>query len=437
MADQHRALESALGELPWSVSGVVAGIDHIRDDHGRPIGERRAPAESRRDLPIELVPCPYHDERKGRLMNRAALEPMMRQFAAVLAEVTAFYAALPPAPPSWPRMLTAVLDQLSAPARFLLEHRRSDGPVPSISSAGHKLAAGYYGTLRGLLRLHLAGIAAAPEVSAESFTAFVHQHGSLIGASEVCAGPIHHIHQLTQRFVHGAPAEPERRLAAPPTPLRRERVELAVVLAEQVQLGVVWEVLDEHTERALLLAGAAPRPLKPRTAYLRDRLASRAVELLQRAAPRPAALASSPAAAAHPALAAVLAAPDAPPASEQEVEQLRALLAFGDGAILLSEPELDEHARLFAGVLRRHRLFVEAQWRLELRLRGALGYPAGAGFQLNPMLIPRPRTLEWFEVFTGHRLQWSAELASQSSKLAARNLRRVEPLFELAAPLGS
>ncbi len=186
MPDTPSALTAALTQGAWSFTGVIGGIDHVRDDYGRPLGERRAPAESRRDVSVELSPCPYHDERHGGMMNRPALEPTMRQFAAVLTEVAALHHALPPGPPSWPRMLAAVLDQFSAPARYLLTERRSDGPVPAALAAGHKLAAGYFGALMMMLREH-ADAAAAPEPVAEAVAQFVAEHRSPIRASKMKA----------------------------------------------------------------------------------------------------------------------------------------------------------------------------------------------------------------------------------------------------------
>jgi hypothetical protein len=44
------------------------------------------------------------------------------------------------------------------------------------------------------------------------------------------------------------------------------------------------------------------------------------------------------------------------------------------------------------------------------------------------MLCPRPRALEWFDVFTGHRLE---AVAGERPALTARNHRRV---IELPGP---
>lgn len=422
MLEARSSLEAALGDRPWALTGVVLGIEHVHDVNGRPLGERRAPAEARRGVPNELIPCPYHDERHGRPMNKSALEPTMRSFAAVLAEVSAFHAALAPAPPSWPRMLAAVLDQLVAPARYLLEQRSTEGPVPADLAAGHKLAAGYFGTLRRLLREDAAGPGAAPDPSSEGFARFVRERGALIGASEVCAGPAHNIHVLTRLFLDGV-TTPGVRRGVVERPVSAERLQLAHVLAAQVQLSVVYEVMDELTERRVLLeVDGTPRALPTRTAYLSQRLADRAAELLALTPPRAHGLDRHlPALVEDPELRAAAAAPMAEPVAVAEAEPVMRLLESGEAAVVLSAPARQEYALRFATLLRRHRLFIQAQWRLERLLRRALGYSTEVGFRLNATLCPRPRALEWFDVFTGHRLSW---VAGEAPVLTARNHHR-------------
>ena len=417
MPDDQTALQAALTGGPWALTGVIVGIDHLRDVNGRPLGERRAPAESRRDVPTELVACPYHDERHGRPMNRPALEPTMRQFAVVADQVAAFHAALPAGAPSWSRMLWAVLDQFSAPARYLLRAHRSDGPIPADLAAGHKLAAGYFGALMALLREQAAGAPIA-EASAESFTEFVTARGALIGASEVCAGPPHNIRVLTRRFVHGGEGA-----AASPHAVDAARVALAQGLAEQVGLGLAWAVFDEITERALLLEGAAPRPLVSKTAYLADRLQTRAAELLARPAPRLRQLSRLvPERAERLGLA--LATPQIDLAGASERALMHQLLGTGESAIVLDEEQRAPVANRLANLLCRYRLLVQEQWHLEQTLRRALGYPLDAGFTLPPLLCPRPRALEWLNVFTGHSLRCSP---GEHTALELRNHRRAVP----------
>lgn len=414
MSNGQPALEAALGGAPWALTGVIAGIDHIRDDNGRPLGERRAPADARRDVSTELVTCPYHDERHGKLMNRPALEPTMRQFAAVADQVAAFHAALPPDAPSWPRMLWAVLDQFSAPARYLLQRRQADGPVPAALSAGHKLAAGYFGALLALLREQASG-GSLPEASGESFATFVAERGALIGASEVCAGPPHNIRVLTRFFVHGG----EARSSAKVEP---SRLALARGLADQVRLGVAWAVFDELVERALLLEHGLPRPLTSRTAYLADRLATRAGELRAKPTPRPDQLADLvPAVPAAEHLGPALTNPLLELASASELAMMRSVLELGEAAITLPAEQRPHFASLLANLLVRYRLLVQTQWQLEQGLRDALGYDPKAGFVLTPILRPRPRALEWLDVFTGHHLECAA---GEHTTLRLHNHRR-------------
>lgn len=414
MSSGQPALEAALHGAPWAFTGVIGGIDHVRDDNGRPLGERRAPADSRRDVSTELVPCPYHDERHGKLMNRPALEPTMRQFAAVGEQVAAFHSALPPGAPSWLRMLWAVLDQFSAPARYLLLRRQTEGPVPAALSAGHKLAAGYFGALLALLREQAAG-RALPEASEEAFAAFVAERGSLIGASEVCAGPPHNIRVLTRFFVQGGEARTS-------TTLEPMRLALARGLADQVRLGVAWAVFDELTERALLLDGNARRPLSCRTSYLADRLEARAAELLAKRAPASGQLAALvPSLEAAAGLGAALAEPERELATASELAVLSRVLELGDAAITLTVEQRPAIAHRLANLLGRYRLLVQTQWHLERGLRAALGYSAEAGFALTPILCPHSRSLEWLDVLTGHHLECSP---GERTALTLRNHRR-------------
>lgn len=100
------------------------------------------------------------------------------------------------------------------------------------------------------------------------------------------------------------------------------------------------------------------------------------------------------------------------------------VLAHGEAAIVLPEEQRPAIASRLANLLCRYRLLVQAQWHLEQTLRAGLGYPLDAGFTLTSLLCPRPRSLEWLEVFTGHNLQCTP---GTNTELALRNHRRVVP----------
>ncbi|MEZ4363218.1 MAG: hypothetical protein R3B48_23790 [Kofleriaceae bacterium] len=404
MSGARDPLHAALTQQPWTYTAVVLGLDHIHDVNGRPLGERRAPAEARRDVPLELVACPYRDERKGRLMNRSALEPTVRALPEVAADVAAVHVALPADLTGWPRMLAVVLDQLAAPARFLLDARRDDVKVPALLAAAHKLAAGYFGALRALLRDLAAELGPAAECSAAGFLSYVRERGSLIGASEVCAGTPRHIELLTRLFVGGAQelgaaADSARRASLVPG-----RLALAQLVASQVQLGIEWSVFDELVERELLVEAHARGQLRPRTAFLADRLAERVAELEARPCPG----------------SRLRGAPDEA-ATAAEAEIVHQLLGYDDAALRL-DPELRvRYAQRFADAIARYRRLIAEQERLEREVRGALGYPVELEVPLNPLLCPRPRSLEWLEAFSGHRLQ---RRAAPREHLVLRNHRR-------------
>ena len=129
---------------PWAFSQLIAGLDDVLDEEGRPLAERRAPSALKDGVPMELGPCPYADSRQGEPMNLSALEQITRHLKPVFRELRAFHAALPAGSPSHDRMFLAVLDQLAGPARRLGVHTglmgaasiRSSTPLPAGFSTG-------------------------------------------------------------------------------------------------------------------------------------------------------------------------------------------------------------------------------------------------------------------------------------------------------------
>jgi hypothetical protein len=392
-------LEAALNGEPWAVSGVVFGLDDVLDDEGRPLRERRAPSSAKKGVPIELRPCPYHDERQGLPMNVSALEQLLRHFSAVAKSVAAFRGMLGEEARPWEGMLDALLDLLAAPGIHLLRARDPRGRVPAIDAAGYKLAAGYFDALRRLLLLEAKG--RRQEVSAAGFLEFVREHRALIGAGEACAGPPQLIARLTRSFLDAAP---------PVTAIDRRRVAIASTLAAQVRLGIAWELLDEAAEERLLGALRFAGALRPRTPVVARRLADR-IEALAAVEAADAegiylALPGAPSAESNGLLRCAIRAWAAGAAADEgTVKTVDALLAPGDGGLeVVGDAARAICARSFSNFLVLYRGVVGAQWRLECDLRAQLGFPIDVEMKLHSTILPVSMFASWLETITGHRL---------------------------------
>jgi len=394
-----KLLEAALAGEPWSLSGLVFGLDDALDEEGRPLHERRAPSATKTGVPMELQACPYHDERRGQPMNVSALEQLLRYFPAAAANVVSFRGMTGKIDRPWEGMLLSLLDLLSSPTLQLLQARDPDCRVSGLGAADYKLAAGYFDALRRILDLDARG--KTVPATAAGFLDFVREHRLLIGPSEACAGPWEHITALSRLFLDAAPA---------PVPPDTLRVEVARTLAAQVRLGIAWKLVDEAAEWSLIAAPGAENLLRPRNHVVTQRLADRRAV---RAAVPPAnpaqivsalpelsdALGGSSLKKALEAWAAKGAAGDAMVAALDE------LLAKGDGGFEIPGPaEKAACARRVADFLVLYRCFVAAQWRLECSLRERLGFPQDAGVKFSSAVLPFSHCLSWVETISGHKV---------------------------------
>lgn len=403
----HGELRAAREGGPWSFAGLVMGLVHVVDDQGRALHERRAPVEHRRQAPLELVPCPYADERRGGAMNSSALEQMNPLLGEVMKDITAFRNQLPRPPGSWEPMFLTVLDQLARPAAYLLACERPHEPIPALVAVSHKLAAGFYGALVRLLRAEARGV--APQLSPEAFLAFVHQERALVGASEVCAGPPQMIERFTQLLLLGRDRE-----GPGPDPTR---LPVARALARQVATGILFGLADTRLERRLL---PSMEGLTTRSAFLERKLEARLAEL-QAAPPDPAPMALFSFLADHgdtlpPGIVAGTATPE--PALVALVEEL---VARGEGALRIEEAgRRRQMVESLAGFVALRREVLAAQWRLEAGIRVALGV-ASSPMTESPMILPKAKTELLLEAVTGHRLLGGP---AERPELCLRNHRR-------------
>jgi hypothetical protein len=407
MMSERNPLEAALRDDPWAVSGLLYGQDALLDEEGRPVSERRAPSVVKQGVPIELRRCPYHDERLGQPMNVSALAQITRHLDEVLEDIGSFRSSLPSNYGGWQALLVAVLDQLAGPALYVL---RARGPtlVPAKLSVGHKLAAGFFGVVCDLLSADAQGDRRA--VTVDSVLTFVHERRALIGASEVCAGPIHLIARTTEILLHGCSAQR----------VPSERVAIAEALAAQVGLGLAWDLFDAAVERRILLHDLVREQLRPRTEIIRRALDQRFTALAKSSCPPT----EEQAAKAVP-MTAVLADPEelrtlflqggaAERAHAATAIVVEDLLAHGEGAIELLDIGLRRPlAQRLAGYLLAYRIVVARLFSLELLLRKALNYPEDVPMQLNTVIFPLPKSLRWFEATTGHRLLCTPAVAPE------------------------
>jgi hypothetical protein len=402
-----RELDAALTGEPWAVGAVVHSLGDVLDDEGRPVMERRAPSATKRGVPMQLRACPYADARNGIAMNVSALAQVTRHLDAVLADVARYRAGATAREPSWEEVLAAVIDQLAGPAVFLLRARSTRGPVPARLAVGHKLAAGFFGALRGLLRARALGD--RRPVTADAFLDWVASSGALIGASEACAGPPNLIARATAVFVRRGDAAP---LADPARCVVAERLRM------QTQVGLAWEMLDLAAECALLVGTSFAEIARPRNDFFSQKIARRTAEL-------EGVEARSLAAGARAALPTDFSCACGPEAvldgSAHAVERLDEMIARAEGAVVVERGD-DRRmlARRFADYLAQYAAFTSASYRLEIEIRRAICVDLPGPVK---SALPHPRALEWFEAIAGCRVECSDALAP--SMVLANHHRRV------------
>lgn len=389
-------LDAALKGEPWCVAGLLFGLDHILDESGRPLAERRAPSRIKDGVPMELVACPYDDERRGSFMNQSALEQITGYLKPVYASIDGFVAALGPGEPSWERVYLTVIDLLAAPSLELLTRRDPHAPISEVKAVGYKLAAGYFAVLRQLCLEESLGNAVPVDVDA--FLDFVHQRRALMGGREVCAGPANLIRRTTRVLLHGTVGGDACGALRP---------QVAEKLLQQVLLGVRWELADRQAERRFL--DFARVCLKPKNSFITTRFEDRCGELDG------------------------LSPVDSPhlqsgwsteerQAAQQELERLCRL---GEGAFEVRPGDVEWVAREMSARLGELSFITAALWQLEQQLRELLAQPLDVDVRLGGLILPRSRTLSWFEAVLGHTFEC---VPSHRPSMRAKNLRRDAPV---------
>ena len=401
-----KTLSQALESGAWSVSAVVFDLNDMLDDEDRPISERRADAAARVGVEMEMRQCPYAGIRHDKWMNVSALTQISSYYTAVLAEMAAFRRAAG-ARATWADILAGVIDLLARPAIHLLQQRNARGPVPAQIAVGHKLAAGYFGVLRGLHERLAQGENMPLDI--DSFMALVDQTGALVGASEVCAGSLPMIRKASIALLEGD--------ADNHTELDPLRLKLARCLALQVQLGIFWQLYD-RMHLWSLLRGQHRTHLAPFNDFLSRKLKSAEDETPAHAPipPDSAMLPEALEAQLRCMLAAALLDIADPQALNEDVQTATALLSE-PGSVIRYSGEIPAFALQVAHYLNTRRLFVAELSRLELELRSHLGFAADAAISLGGAVFPMSQALPWYELILGKRLGQDGHLTGNSTGL--------------------
>lgn len=408
--------DAALSNAPWSLSGVIFGLGSLRDDEGRPMGERRAPAIVKEGVPMELRPCPYRDERQRRSINVSALEQILRHLDFLLDDVAGFRAMMGSATTTWEDVYVAVMDQLTRPAVHLLRCRQAGGSIPARMSVGYKVAAGFSIPLLELLELETQG--RGPTVSVETLLDLVRERKLLVGAGEVCAAPPALIARVTETLINGVPGVK--------ADLDPQRLATARTLTLQVRVGIAWRLFDLTSERGLLVDEIGRKRLGPRTKHLARMLDERAEQIEVASTVReeiqlPLALSAEAGAELRSSMR-WDEGDEARRATERRIEEL---LDHRVGAIEIDAAAGGLFARRFATYLTAYRTFIRVLRDLELQHRRLLGYPEDVPVKLSGAIFPIPKALSWFERILGHRLRPSE---SNGDALEMRNLERAVPV---------
>ena len=400
-----KSLESAIQGNAWSVAGVIFDLDDMLDDEGRPVSERRADAETRAGVEMDIRECPYHDVRYGRLMNKSALNQVGKHYNEVLEEVALLRARLGGAEATWSDIFAVVLDQLARPAIYLLEKRDTEGPVPARAAVSHKLGAGFFSIMRTLHERIAQGFD-LPVFSGD-FRSLIEETGALLGASEACAGPPKMIWAASAALVDGKTVDGKT--------VDANRVCIARCLGLQVQLGIFWRLYDATHLWAIVRGDIRPH-LKPWNDYLKLQLERSGKELAATPPKRPrgSALPEALDNASRRNLRMAIEEESSKQDVAEDVDAVSQLLAEG-GSVIAFDGNNDELSLRIALYLNAYRRFHAHISGLEQELRNHLGYPADAPISLGSAIFPGAKALSWYERILGRRMDETGRLTGTTS----------------------
>lgn len=406
-----KSLDDALSEGAWSVSAIIADLNDMLDDEGRPISERRADAAARVDVEMEMRKCPFDGIRHDKWMNVSALTQITNYYKPVLAEMAAFRRQAKNANPTWDDIMAGVVDLLAGPAIYLLQKRNPEDKVPAQIAVGHKLAAGMFGVLCGLHeRLALGDNI---PISVDSFLNLVDETDALVGAAmEACAGSPLMIRKASVALLEG---NAEDQIDIDPV-----RLDIAHNLGLQIQLGIFWQLYDRQHLWALIM-GEFKEHLVPCNQFLQRKIENETNDLDSHPPPKPDS--SRLPATLDPTLREQLIAAlnvDVDPQMLQEDLQTATDLLNEPGSVISYNGDSQTFALSVAYYLNTYRLFKTELSRLEQQLRGHLGFPLETPIQLGGVVFPTPQALPWYELILGRRLGEDGHLTGKNTKIAKK-----------------
>ncbi len=181
---------------------LLADVNDLLDEDGRPIGEIRASESVRRNVRTAYVLCPYSGSRSRalRLMNSSALDQVLSNWPSVLGlleyvRTGCISESSHPSPLIELARTAAVA--LAVPAYLLYREpcRLPSLSIPSSVAAAHKMCAGLFGICKNRLLSQVAQGSKYEEVteSTASLYRYAEESGALLSRTgvEACAGPPH------------------------------------------------------------------------------------------------------------------------------------------------------------------------------------------------------------------------------------------------------
>ena len=402
-----KSLDNALGGKAWSVSAIIADLNDMLDDEGRPISERRADAAVRAGVEMEMRKCPFEGSRHDKWMNVSALTQISAYYNDALAEMTGFRRQAKKADATWEDILACIVELLAGPTLYLLKQRNLNDPVPAKLAVGHKLAAGMYGVL---LSVHeRLALGTKIPVTVDGFLQLVDELDALVGAGfEACAGSPPMIRKAVVALMEGIDDNSVE--------IEPQRINIARSLALQVQLGIFWKLYDAVYTHSLL-NGDITQHLVPSNMFLERKLEHAIKNIDSNAPPRPnpSMLPTSLDSETRQKLIDALNDSAEPKMLEQDIKSATELLNE-PGSPIQYNGEIEPFALYIANYLNTYRLFRTELSRIELQLREQLGYPEETPIQLGGVAFPTPQLMPWLELIVGRKLGVDEHLTGNSTK---------------------
>lgn len=403
-----KSLDAALNNDAWSVSAIIADLNDMLDDEGRPISERRADAAVRVDVEMEMRKCPFEGIREDKWMNVSALAQISQYYNDALAEMAGFRSQTKKPEASWNDILACIVELLAGPAIYLLQNHSKNGPVPAKLAVGHKLAAGMFGVL---LTVHeRLALGDKLDITVDSFMDLVDELDALVGATyEACAGSPAMIRKASVALMDG---EADSKVEISPF-----RLKIAHALALQVQLGIYWQLYD-RIHLWSLLHGEFRSNLKPFNIFLENKLKQAESDTKSEKPPQPEGntLPEEIAAEQRKTIADALNNNAAAKLLEEDKQTAEALIKE-PGSPIQYNGDVETFAVSVTNYLNTYRLFKSELSKIELELRELLTFPSDTEIKLGGVAFPFPQAMPWYELILGRKLGEDGRLTGKSTKI--------------------